>query len=129
MRAATSRGVACESAIQQVAYLGVRSLRKEPGTSAGCRSRCGAKPDWPSVGVIDHASASSEFLQPPLTLAMIDEINAVKEISWTAGVHPRFAESGRESGYRGLRKVVSTQSTPWSIGCTISGMMIQWDDE
>ena len=36
--------------------------------------------------------------------------------------YPRFAESGRESGYRGLRKLVSTQSTPWSIGCTISGM-------
>ena len=36
--------------------------------------------------------------------------------------YPRFAESGRESGYKGLRKVVSTQSTPWSIGRTISGM-------
>ena len=63
-------GVASDNAIHAVVYLAVPSSRKLLPTSAGCRSRCGAKPDWPRAGVTLQASMSSEFTQPPLTAAI-----------------------------------------------------------
>mmetsp|Transcript_16327 Transcript_16327/g.53232 ORF Transcript_16327/g.53232 Transcript_16327/m.53232 type:complete len:352 (-) Transcript_16327:625-1680(-) len=57
-------GVASERASQRVAYRGEPSARKEAATSAGCRSRCGAKPAWPSLGSTHHARVSKEGEQP-----------------------------------------------------------------
>ena len=72
-------GVASPRATHAVQYLGMPSAWNEPRTSAGCRSRCGAKPACPSAGATSHASMSNDISLP--------ETAPISEAKWCAMAH------------------------------------------